>query len=608
MKTNQDTARDREATRAIHRLFWAGNFADARGLIICYLTRVPALVIGDVLVPLVVAYAIQAIVTRNFSAVTGYAGWLMGLAVAYCVLWTIGGITICRNGVVGADYVQRKVFSNYLGKDYEFYSNNFLGALGAQAIRLRDAFNEYSQIVTLVGPRQAVIILFGIVVIAFQSLLLAAITLACMATVLSYTILSSRWRLKFRRKLSEASSELSGVIGDALGQSPTVKSFASEAYEEERLQKAFVPWGRAQHRSWLSSIPSDDGRMILVSATTALLLLFTSHLYQTHRISIAIVALVQIYVIKLISATYTVAEIIKSYETLMGGAYQAVKTMLQQPTVCDPEVPKAIPAGANLEITFSKVDFHYDGAKEGSKAIQHFDLHISPGEKIGIVGYSGSGKTTLTKLLMRFMDVTGGGISLAGVDIREFTQHDLRSQIAYVPQEPLLFHRSIAENIGYGKPKAGKKMIIAAAQAAYVDEFASELPKGYDTMVGERGVKLSGGQRQRVAIARAILRDAPILVLDEATSALDSRSEKLIQQALWRLMKGRTALVIAHRLSTIQRMDRIAVMDKGRIVQLGTHQELLAQKQGIYAQLWQHQSGGYVGVPKVTTDDDGITA
>ena len=192
------------------------------------------------------------------------------------------------------------------------------------------------------------------------------------------------------------------------------------------------------------------------------------------------------------------------------------------------------------------------------------------------------------------MDTTEGTITIGGIDLRNVRQCDLRQRIAYVPQEPLLFHRSIAENVAYGRPAASAAQVREAARLAYVDEFVTDLPKGYDTLVGERGVKLSGGQRQRVAIARAILKDAPILVLDEATSALDSRSEKRIQQALWRPMKGRAALVVAHRLSTIQRMD------KGRIVQTGSHTELLKEKGGIYAQLWTHQSGGYVGVPEPT--------
>jgi ATP-binding cassette subfamily B protein len=209
------------------------------------------------------------------------------------------------------------------------------------------------------------------------------------------------------------------------------------------------------------------------------------------------------------------------------------------------------------------------------------------------VGHSGSGKTTLTKLLLRFSDVDGGTISIDGQDISHIKQEDLRSHIAYVPQEPVLFHRSLAENIAYGKPDATKDEIREAARKAHADEFIQKLPKGYDTLVGERGVKLSGGQRQRIALARAILKDAPILVLDEATSALDSESEKLIQDALKKFMKGRTTIVIAHRLSTIQSMDRIAVLKDGSIAEQGSHRELLANKH-TYAELWKHQSGGFL--------------
>jgi ATP-binding cassette, subfamily B, bacterial len=336
--------------------------------------------------------------------------------------------------------------------------------------------------------------------------------------------------------------------------------------------------------------------MTLAAMATCLLLLMTARLYKSGSITIAMVALVQLYVIKMITATEALASMVKMYENVMGSAYQTVKTMMVPATVLDSVLPVALPK-SNLEVAFNDVTYHYSEAAKGATAVQSFDLTIKPGEKIGLVGYSGSGKTTLTKLLLRFMDTTDGSITIGGIDVRDASQHDLRSHIAYVPQEPLLFHRSIAENIAYGRPSASKKQIEAAAQTAYVDEFVRDLPGGYQTLVGERGVKLSGGQRQRVAIARALLRDAPILVLDEATSALDSRSEKLIQQALWHLMKDRTALVVAHRLSTIQRMDRIVVMDKGRIVQIGSHDELLKQKRGIYAELWAHQSGGYVGVP-----------
>jgi ATP-binding cassette subfamily B protein len=239
------------------------------------------------------------------------------------------------------------------------------------------------------------------------------------------------------------------------------------------------------------------------------------------------------------------------------------------------------------------MDFtHPDSGKDDS-LFSKLNLHIKAGEKIGLVGHSGSGKTTLTKLLLRFNDIDSGEILIDGQNVAAITQEDLRRHVAYIPQEPLLFHRSIRENIAYGKPEASDEEIEEAAKKAYATEFIDKLPAGYNTLVGERGVKLSGGQRQRIVIARAILKDAPILVLDEATSALDSESEKYIQAALMELMKKRTAIVIAHRLSTIQKMDRIIVLDHGTIVEEGSHKDLIKQN-GTYAKLWAHQSGGFI--------------
>jgi ATP-binding cassette subfamily B protein len=220
-------------------------------------------------------------------------------------------------------------------------------------------------------------------------------------------------------------------------------------------------------------------------------------------------------------------------------------------------------------------------------------LRITPGTKIGLVGRSGGGKTTLTRLLLRFSDVEAGDILIGGQSIRCIPQAALRSVISYVPQDPSMFHRSIADNIRVGRPDATDLEVQRAAELAHAAEFIEASPKGYETLVGERGVKLSGGQRQRVAIARAILKDAPILILDEATSSLDSESESLIQEALWNLLAGRTAIVIAHRLSTVRRMDELLILEKGRIAERGTHDELLTHS-GIYAVLWAHQSGGFL--------------
>jgi len=256
-----------------------------------------------------------------------------------------------------------------------------------------------------------------------------------------------------------------------------------------------------------------------------------------------------------------------------------------------PDAPKLrVKDGA---INLHDITFHYRDGNTDQAVFKNLTLDIKPGEKVGLVGPSGGGKSTLTRLLLRFDDVVRGDISIDGQNIAQVTQTSLRQAISYVPQEPLLFHRPVDENIAYGNPDASQADIVKAAKAAHADDFITALADGYGTVVGERGVKLSGGQRQRVAIARAILKNSPILVLDEATSALDSESEVLIQDALWKLMEGRTAIVIAHRLSTIQKMDRIIVLEHGEIVEQGTHAELL-KKHGVYAKLWAHQSGGFL--------------
>ena len=231
--------------------------------------------------------------------------------------------------------------------------------------------------------------------------------------------------------------------------------------------------------------------------------------------------------------------------------------------------------------------------KNGATVFNNFSLKIKSGEKVGLVGHSGSGKSTLTKLLMRFVNISGGEILIDGQNIRAVRQDDLRQHISYISQEPILFHRSIRDNIAYSRPNASEEQIIESAKKAHAHEFILNLKYGYDTLVGERGVKLSGGERQRVAIARAMLKDSPILMLDEATSSLDSISESYIQDAFNELMKGKTTIVIAHRLSTIQKMDRIIVLDKGQIAEEGTHKELL-ENNALYSKLWEHQTGGFL--------------
>src|SRR5690242_2456244 len=282
-------------------------------------------------------------------------------------------------------------------------------------------------------------------------------------------------------------------------------------------------------------------------------------------------------------------QIYRQMESSLTEAAQFTELLLTPPTVVDPIAPEPLRPKAS-DVRFERVTFAHAG---GPPLFTGLDLTVPSGTKLGLVGRSGGGKSTLTRLLLRMMDIDGGRILIGGQDISKLRQSDLRSLIAYVPQDPAMFHRTLRDNIAFARPHATDEEIYQAAQAAHVTEFAGDLPDGFGTMVGERGVKLSGGQRQRVALARAILRDAPILLLDEATSALDSESETLVQQALWRLMEGRTALVVAHRLSTVARMDQLVVLDRGQIAENGTHQELL-RLGGTYARLWQHQSGGFL--------------
>lgn len=310
---------------------------------------------------------------------------------------------------------------------------------------------------------------------------------------------------------------------------------------------------------------------------------------ETQIISISVVYLAITYTFVVARQLWEVNGIMRNYHRIVGDAEEMTSILRLDIDIVDKSDKKLTVTKG--EIIIDNVEFtHRDNTEI---LFDKLSLDIRAGEKVGLVGRSGSGKTTLASLILRFSDLDGGSIKIDGQDISKVTQKSLRRNIAYIPQEPLLFHRTLAENIAYGKPDASEKEIIEAAKKAHAMEFIDKLPAGLQTLVGERGVKLSGGQRQRIAIARAILKNAPILVLDEATSALDSESEGMIQDALSKLMKGRTSIVIAHRLSTIAKLDRIIVLDNGQVIEDGTHDELI-KLGGIYSSLWQHQSGGFI--------------
>jgi ATP-binding cassette, subfamily B, bacterial len=368
-----------------------------------------------------------------------------------------------------------------------------------------------------------------------------------------------------------------------------IKSHGREAEELEKLTERAVTWrekSMATMRGFLATSSVYSGIISLLNISALVAAILAS---QYNVISIGTVYLAITYTFTVARQLWEMNSIMRNYNRLMGDAHDMTEILGLTPDVVD--TSKAPLKVTNGEITFNTMTFTHGGAKE--TLFENFNLTIKPGERVGLVGHSGSGKTTLTRLLLRFSNLDSGSINIDGQDIGKVAQKSLRENIAYVPQEPLLFHRTLRENIAYGKPGASDEEILHAAKLANAEEFITKLADGLDTMVGERGVKLSGGQRQRIIIARAILKDAPILVLDEATSALDSESEKLIQDALTKLMKGRTSIVVAHRLSTISKLDRIVVLDDGKIVEDGSHDTLL-KKKGVYAKLWTHQSGGFI--------------
>lgn len=517
------------------------------------------------------------------------------------LLEALGGILIWRiviyfnwtlEGFVVRD-INQKVFDHLLKLSASFHANHFGGSLVSQTSKLTGAYIRFTD-TTLFQ-------VFGLFwALAFTSVLLVTKVPFFVLLLVTFTILYMACAIAITGRIrhlsaveADRSNEQTGHLADAVTNVLAIKSFAAGKTESERygvISETTRLANRATMRATLGRELVFSSIGITISATSLVLATASIVLFDAN---IATVFLVLNYTGDILTRLWEFStQALRQYNRVFGDAKAMVDILAISPEIKDPIHPETprIKKGA---IEFKNVCFTHDGAREEDELFTNLNLKIKPGEKVGLVGHSGSGKTSLTKLLLRFNDVGGGEILIDGQNIAHITQDNLRQHIAYVPQEPLLFHRSIFENIAYGQPDARHEAIIEATRKAHALEFIEKLPQGFDTLVGERGVKLSGGQRQRIAIARAILKDAPILVLDEATSALDSESEKLIQAALWELMKSRTAIVIAHRLSTVQRMDRIIVLDKGAISEQGSHAELIS-KHGIYGHLWAHQSGGFL--------------
>ncbi|HUC31305.1 MAG TPA: ABC transporter ATP-binding protein [Candidatus Paceibacterota bacterium] len=481
-----------------------------------------------------------------------------------------------------------RAFDYLIRHSYQFFVSRFTGTLTRRVSRFASSFETILDSIILNFFPTIFFAVGAVGVLFFRNHILGIALAIWVVVFVLFQIFVARLRQPLRVARAEADSKVSGTLADAVANQNTIALFSGSEHEAGLFGSAVELWRKATTRSWTADefIWSIQG-FLMVAINVGLL--YGAVIYwQKGMLTVGDFVLIQSYLLGLFGQLMGINWTIRRFYDAYADAVEMVEILDMPHEVQD--IPNApVLAVKEGEIAFKNVNFYF---QEDRPVLDDFSITIPSHQKLALVGPSGAGKTTVTKLLLRLYDVMGGTIEIDGQNIAKVTQDSLRAAVAFVPQEPILFHRTLLENIRYGKRDATEEEVIEAAKKAHCHEFIDALPEKYDTYVGERGVKLSGGERQRVAIARAILKNAPILVLDEATSSLDSESEALIQDALNTLMQGKTVIVIAHRLSTIMRMDRIIVIEGGKVVAEGTHDDLLKQG-GLYKKLWSIQAGGF---------------
>ncbi|HLD07908.1 MAG TPA: ABC transporter ATP-binding protein [Candidatus Peribacterales bacterium] len=484
------------------------------------------------------------------------------------------------------------VFAHTQRLSTQFHVNAFAGSTSRKIGRGTDALESMINRVWFNFLPLLLLTIGFVIVFAFFS---PPLGIAMVGGMILFTGVAVVLNLRYAKRQTwtdEQDTKVTASMVDAFTGNATVKSFGKEHFEDERhggvlrewMRRFWLLWRMGNFHVWIL--------FMLISVIELAIMLLAVWMWYIGRFTPGDFILVSAYIGRLWGYMFDIGDNVRQYLQASAHVQEMVGLYHTPLAVSDPSkaIILRVPRGA---ITFRDVIFSYE--RTAAPVFKNFSMDIEAGEKIALVGHSGGGKSTFVKLLQRLYDVQSGRITIDGQDIAEITQQSLRQAIGLVPQDPILFHRSLAENIAYGKPHASIESIMDVARKAHAHEFIEKFPKGYDTLVGERGIKLSGGERQRVAIARAILADTPILILDEATSSLDSLSEKYIQEALEFLMRGRTTIVIAHRLSTIKKVDRILVIEHGEIVEEGTHSALIRKEGGVYRGFYELQAGGFIG-------------
>lgn len=592
-------ARDASRLTASIRLVLTRYYAQLRRMPVMAVTCVLLPALADILnvyaPPLVIARLLGRYANHDVLAlgdlapyIAAFAGlWLTGQA-----CWRLTTILLTRVEIRGLEALYIETMDELLAKDLTFFQNNYAGSLTKRALGFARRFEDVFDVVVFQISTSMLPLIFVSVVLWQYSPWLIVVLIG----MLSLTVALLLPRVRQRRALVDvretASNVLAGHLADSISNAEAVRAFAREQHEARIHEKNVRDYGAKTLISWdYQNFKVDMITSPMYVATNILGLVTALATRRAGADNLQAVFLTFSYYATATRVMWEFNRIYRNLEGALTDAAQFADLLLDPPVVQDAAAPTAFtPRDSGIELR--DVRFRYSASQP--LLFDGLSLSVPAGTRIGLVGRSGGGKTSLTRLLLRFSDIESGTITIGGVPIDAVAQSELRRMIAYVPQDPSMFHRSVADNIRVGRPEATDAEVRRAAELAHAAEFISGLTHGYDTMVGERGVKLSGGQRQRVAIARAILKDAPILLLDEATSSLDSESEASIQDALLTLLEGRTALVIAHRLSTVRRMDELIIMDRGQIVERGSHDQLLTQG-GIYAALWAHQSGGFLG-------------